>query len=609
MLQMHGLRQTEARIWESEWAMGKHGLDSIISTVFALASQQKENIVSPDGKSMLAQTIGVLLQESEALPLLAEHTGLSDNLLPAICQTLSDERNWIAIANGLGTLFSNGGYAKVPFDGKLDGSNGIHARLLTNPSGTEEAPETSASHSNTHNNDSNNISDDQTPTERVGDTPLSRQTSLLRQRTVRTTVAARDDERGALIPMQSRCEPATNRADKRESTTSYDAEAARQRVRGFIFSGLETDSSLAGSFLNSMFNHINWTVTEMLSIVDELPERQGSQMRSHRERAHERRDNNIQRRALATCDLAGRLLLTVEAFAWGLPEIFIGKSTRETSLQEQRQLPYSCEEGSSRSAEQSHDVLGEPSLDAYDASVELNLTRLTEIVTFGLQQLGPGSKAATRMTTHCPGHLLMAYLGIIVGLEIAAPARSSVGRHGPPYSLVAELASHGLRPEVLARAETHVQNTPASCEDKNDGFFKLTPRALSALHSANEFLKEYFLAAGDFKGKSRMLSEQMNAEGSTKSSVGSNGHDSKCGGAMKEEEEEIPSEFLDPIMLTLMKEPVLLPSGITVDRLTIERHLLSSATDPFSRAPLKREDLRANAELRDRIKDWKRSHC
>ena len=42
----------------------------------------------------------------------------------------------------------------------------------------------------------------------------------------------------------------------------------------------------------------------------------------------------------------------------------------------------------------------------------------------------------------------------------------------------------------------------------------------------------------------------------------------------------------DPLMATLMVDPVLLPSGNIMDRAVIERHLLNSQTDPFSRAPL-----------------------
>jgi len=55
---------------------------------------------------------------------------------------------------------------------------------------------------------------------------------------------------------------------------------------------------------------------------------------------------------------------------------------------------------------------------------------------------------------------------------------------------------------------------------------------------------------------------------------------------------EIPEEFCDPLMQTLMRDPVTLPSSkITVDRSTIARHLLSDPTDPFTRAPLKIEDV------------------
>jgi ubiquitin conjugation factor E4 B len=48
----------------------------------------------------------------------------------------------------------------------------------------------------------------------------------------------------------------------------------------------------------------------------------------------------------------------------------------------------------------------------------------------------------------------------------------------------------------------------------------------------------------------------------------------------------------DPLMATLMEDPVILPiSGITIDRQTIKVHLLSDATDPFNRTPLKIEDV------------------
>jgi ubiquitin conjugation factor E4 B len=55
---------------------------------------------------------------------------------------------------------------------------------------------------------------------------------------------------------------------------------------------------------------------------------------------------------------------------------------------------------------------------------------------------------------------------------------------------------------------------------------------------------------------------------------------------------EIPEEYLDPLMYTLMEDPVLLPvSRQVIDRSTIRSHLLSDPHDPFNRVPLKIEDV------------------
>lgn len=66
--------------------------------------------------------------------------------------------------------------------------------------------------------------------------------------------------------------------------------------------------------------------------------------------------------------------------------------------------------------------------------------------------------------------------------------------------------------------------------------------------------------------------------------------------------EDIPDPFLDPIMSTLMVDPVLLPSSkIVVDRSTIARHLLSDQTDPFNRSPLSMEDVIPDVDLKNQI--------
>lgn len=70
---------------------------------------------------------------------------------------------------------------------------------------------------------------------------------------------------------------------------------------------------------------------------------------------------------------------------------------------------------------------------------------------------------------------------------------------------------------------------------------------------------------------------------------------------------EIPDEFLDPLMFTLMEDPVILPgSRMSMDRSTIKAHLLSDPTDPFNRVPLKLEDVIDDIELKTKIENFKR---
>ncbi|KAG9190498.1 ubiquitin conjugation factor E4 B [Alternaria panax] len=69
---------------------------------------------------------------------------------------------------------------------------------------------------------------------------------------------------------------------------------------------------------------------------------------------------------------------------------------------------------------------------------------------------------------------------------------------------------------------------------------------------------------------------------------------------------EIPDQYLDPILASLMEDPVTLPvSKQIVDRGTIQAHLLSDPHDPFNRTPLKIEDVIHNDELREEIQNWK----
>jgi ubiquitin conjugation factor E4 B len=86
---------------------------------------------------------------------------------------------------------------------------------------------------------------------------------------------------------------------------------------------------------------------------------------------------------------------------------------------------------------------------------------------------------------------------------------------------------------------------------------------------------------------------------------------------------EIPDDFLgtfafgflarkvltflsDPLMYTLMEDPVILPTSKTsIDRSTIRSHLLSDPNDPFNRTSLKIEDVVPDTDLLARIQAFK----
>jgi len=72
--------------------------------------------------------------------------------------------------------------------------------------------------------------------------------------------------------------------------------------------------------------------------------------------------------------------------------------------------------------------------------------------------------------------------------------------------------------------------------------------------------------------------------------------------ALEEELGDIPDDFLDPLMATLMTDPVTLPSsGVTLDRSVIERSLLADPIDPYNRSPLTADQLIPNTELKQKI--------
>jgi ubiquitin conjugation factor E4 B len=67
---------------------------------------------------------------------------------------------------------------------------------------------------------------------------------------------------------------------------------------------------------------------------------------------------------------------------------------------------------------------------------------------------------------------------------------------------------------------------------------------------------------------------------------------------------DAPDEFLDEILSSFMKDPVILPSGHYVDRSTITQHLLNDSIDPFNREPMTIGDVKPATELKERMSQW-----
>jgi hypothetical protein len=79
--------------------------------------------------------------------------------------------------------------------------------------------------------------------------------------------------------------------------------------------------------------------------------------------------------------------------------------------------------------------------------------------------------------------------------------------------------------------------------------------------------------------------------------------------AQQAEDVDIPEEYLDPVMADLMTDPVMLPNSQKImDRNTIVRIIMSDDHDPFTRTPLKQEELIPQPELKAEIAEFARKH-
>jgi len=73
----------------------------------------------------------------------------------------------------------------------------------------------------------------------------------------------------------------------------------------------------------------------------------------------------------------------------------------------------------------------------------------------------------------------------------------------------------------------------------------------------------------------------------------------------QQQDEDIPERFLDPLMASVMREPVKLPtSGMVMDKGVILRHLLNKENDPFNRKKLTPDMLQELPDLKKEIEDF-----
>ena len=68
--------------------------------------------------------------------------------------------------------------------------------------------------------------------------------------------------------------------------------------------------------------------------------------------------------------------------------------------------------------------------------------------------------------------------------------------------------------------------------------------------------------------------------------------------------EEVPKEFLCPINLTIMKDPVIMSDGQTYEREAIEKHLKISPLSPITKKPLNMKDAKTNYALKSMIEKY-----
>ncbi len=173
------------------------------------------------------------------------------------------------------------------------------------------------------------------------------------------------------------------------------------------------------------------------------------------------------------------------------------------------------------------------------------------------------------------------------------------------YSMTEQLAHTSLSLSQSIQLDTYLAFI-SDLSEENMSINKPVPKSIpenilfvSLVRSSDQFVLDHFIHVLDLlqsiESKSTVFIQQMKSSIEILKSYYYENQKSCI------DIEQVPSEFLDPLLNTLMIDPVRLPCGIVCDRYVILRHLMEHTTDPFTRQYLSEDMLEEDTDLRDKI--------
>ena len=340
-----------------------------------------------------------------------------------------------------------------------------------------------------------------------------------------------------------------------------------------------SDSGLLAEFLDRLFNTLNWTVTEFGVTLKEALEG------ASRARQHETRQRR--RKCAVMFELSVTLTRVLEFLTKELPEVFLKAQS-------------------------------------------LDLKRLTETLVFVLGHTTAGPDAAlfdrALLAQIAPSDkvsraaILAPVAGIVLNLDAAS--QDAAERLGLQASQNTD-GNSASDISGVADDETDTDKTAFLCVESIAAELARSNADVAQLEFLRDFpwTDHFSFPADEDETSGEPLNSEKSSDGESLKEKSSPVVLARLRDFVRrvratrldvdrlrdvEDARSIPDEFVDPIMQTVMTDPVTLPgSGQVVDRATIRRHLLGDRTDPFSRSPLDETMLVPADDLRLRIEKWR----